>query len=210
MPADTRRVNLAELGQSEQTLSSRIDWPDQYRPLDPVFAVPAVDDDPVVAETMALVETLAPLVDEYSADALNAWLDEHLPGWAARTDFETLRRLDVQRTLIAELTQNYAVIAARLTAQRALVAELESVVASADRVLAGPTDVLADPAQPAGAVPVAAAPLKLPDRLAFGHPALANPGAEQRPPGPDAAGVAHLHAQPVKSAARVDTEGEVA
>src|SRR6185369_2413406 len=109
VPVDTRRVNLTELGQSRDTLSSRIDWPDLLRPLDIVFATTPVDADPVVEETAGLIDSAAPLVDEFTADALNGWLDEHLPGWRGHTDYEAQRRMDVQRTLIAEITQNYAV-----------------------------------------------------------------------------------------------------
>ncbi|EHB48688.1 hypothetical protein MycrhDRAFT_5529 [Mycolicibacterium rhodesiae JS60] len=173
---DTRRVNLTQLGQSRDTLSSRIDWPDLLRPLDAVFATKPVDEDPVVAETSGLIESAAPLVDEFTADALNGWLEEHLPGWHAHTDYEAQRRMDVQRTLIAEITQNYAMVAARIHHQRDAVAQLDAVVHAADHVLAGLADSPADPA--ASRPPVAQAavrPLALPDRTAFGHPDLSDP-----------------------------------
>lgn len=176
IPVDTRRVNLTELGQSHHTLSSRIDWPDTYRPLDPIFAVTPVDDDPVIPETFRLADSAAPYVDEFTADALNGWLDEHLPGWSSRTDYEMRRRLDVQRTLIAEITQNYALLAARIGHQRAVVQQLDAVVDAADRVLAGLADSLGDPADQTAASPTAAAPLALPALAAFGHPDLAGPG----------------------------------
>lgn len=173
---DTRRVNLTELGQSRDTLSSRIDWPDLLRPLDAVFATKPVDEDPVVAETSGLINAAAALVDEFTADALNGWLEEHLPGWRSHTGYEAQRRMDVQRTLIAEITQNYAVVAARIHHQRGVVAQLDAVVHAADGVLAGLADSPADPAasrQPAAQPAVD--PLVLPDRTAFGHPDLSDP-----------------------------------
>lgn len=172
---DTRRVNLTELGESQETLSSRIEWPDQYRPLDPVFAVLPVDEDPVVEQTLALVDATAAYVDEFTADALHGWLDEHLPGWASRTDFEMLRRMDVQRTLIAEITQNYALVAARITHQREEIAELAAVVRDADRVLAGQAHHIPDPADQPASSPTAVIPLALPDFGGFGHPDLSVP-----------------------------------
>jgi hypothetical protein len=173
VPVDTRRVNLTELGQSPETLTSRIAWPDTYRSLDPAFATCPVDEDAVAEETLALIGAVAPYVDEFTADVLNGWLDVHLPGWSSRTDYETNRRLDVQRTLIAEITQNYAVVAARINHQRVTVAELEAVVRAADRVLAGHAETMADPADTEPLVgPPAVTPLTLPDRAGFGHPDL--------------------------------------
>lgn len=175
VPMDTRRVNLTELGQSSDTLSSRIDWPDLLRPLDVLFATAPVDADPVVDETAGLIDSAAPLVDEFTADSLNGWLDEHLPGWRAHTDYEAKRRMDVQRTLIAEITQNYAVVAARIGYQRNVVAQLDAVVESADRILAGLVDTPADPADAQTAPQSAVAPMTLPNHNAFGHPDLSAP-----------------------------------
>ncbi|SEH53405.1 hypothetical protein SAMN04489835_1097 [Mycolicibacterium rutilum] len=165
VPLDTRKVNLSDVGQSHDTLSMRIERPDQYRPLDPVMAVDAADEATTATETLNLVEAAAPVVDEFIADVLNGWLDEHLPGWHARTDAETLRRLDLQRVLIAEITQNYALVNVRLVHQRRRVAALQDVVDRADAVLSG-----------TGAPPpVDAGPGALPDPAAFGHPDLSAP-----------------------------------
>jgi len=210
---DTRWVNLTELGQSRDTLSSRIDWPDLLRPLDPVFATQPVNEDPVVAEASALIDSAAPLVDEFTADALNGWLDEHLPGWRSCTDFETKRRMDVQRTLIAEITQNFALVAARIGHQRELVAELDAVVKAADRVLAGLADSPTDPAGRPAAEPTVVAPLPLPDRAGFGHPDLSDPDAPTATR-PTTAGPQHFSIVPENTDTEVpgghDTEGEVA
>jgi hypothetical protein len=212
IPVDTRRVNLTDLGHSPETLTSRIDWPDAYRPLDPAFATPPVDEDAIVDETFAFVGAVAPFVDEFTADALNGWLDEHLPGWSSRTDYETNRRLDVQRTLIAEITQNYAVVAARLNDQRARVAELEAVVKGADRVLAGHAETMTDPAdsQPfAGRSGVT--PFTLPDPAAFGHPDLLAPQVPQEASSPIATqGISIVPSTAGDARPGIDTEGEVA
>lgn len=205
---DTRRVNLTDLGQSRDTLSSRIDWPDLLRPLDPVFATASVDEDPVVPETLALIDSSAALVDEFTADALNGWLDEHLPGWRARTDHEMHRRMDVQRTLIAEITQNYAFVAARIGHQREMVADLVAVVKAADRVLAGLADSLGDPPARPFAEPTKVAPLALPDLRGFGHPDLSGPAAAPATAGPQHFSI--VHDDPTAGPEGEDTRGEVA
>ncbi|WP_431235947.1 hypothetical protein ACQ856_28755 (plasmid) [Mycolicibacterium psychrotolerans] len=213
IPVDTRRVNLTELGHSSETLTSRIDWPDTYRSLDPTFATGHLDEDAVIGHVLAMVDAVAPYADEFTADALNGWLNAHLPGWSTRTDYETNRRLDVQRTLIAEITQNYAVVTARISHQRALVAELEAVIRAADQVLAGHADTLFDPAgAERSAEPPSVSPLPLPDLSSFGHPNLiAPPGgpAVADPTAPQ--GISIVPTKGVPDVHHVsDTEGEVA
>lgn len=154
----SRRIDLDEATDLSNPLSSRLTAPDRYSAIGPSLALPPAESTPIGEAVRAQTEAVAPHVDEYTADVLCAWLDEHLPGWAAHTDQETLERLATQRKIVAQNLHAVATATAQLHFTRIEVAKLQRSVAASDAILLGHRDHypaphedqadLADPAQP--------------------------------------------------------------
>ncbi len=177
----TRRVDLDQAADLTNPLSSHLTQPDRYSAVEPAFATSSAADTPIGASVDAQIAAVAPFVDEYTADALSAWLDQHLPGWAAHTDQETLERLATQRRIIAQNLHAVVTATTQLAITRTAILKAEYMVTDSDAILLGHIDHYPHREFPTPvSVQQGVTPMPLPTQ--FAHPQFDSPSAKPAKP----------------------------